>query len=141
MSYDKKLNKIKKLSYSLTIIHPLTTTGLYTHLSGLRQLPFFFSRCLLLLLNQKPIIIPFQSQIPSNPSMESTIPFSLMILLSSLSLVSTQYVLPDHHFINCGSNSGITDPTGKTFIGDQNPTTFSVSTAENNNSPSNTPPF
>ncbi|XP_024978077.1 probable receptor-like protein kinase At2g23200 [Cynara cardunculus var. scolymus] len=76
--------------------------------------------------------------------MESAISFSLIILLSSLSLVSSQYVLPDHHFINCGSNSEI-DFTGKNFVGDFNPSTFSVSggsaVAENNNPPSNTPPI
>ncbi|KAI7734742.1 hypothetical protein M8C21_008905, partial [Ambrosia artemisiifolia] len=38
----------------------------------------------------------------------------------------TQYTLPDHHFINCGSPSS-TNFTGKSFIGDVNPTTFSVS--------------
>ncbi|KAJ9562365.1 hypothetical protein OSB04_007525 [Centaurea solstitialis] len=76
--------------------------------------------------------------------MESTIPFPLIIiLLSSLTLVSTQYVLPDHYFINCGSNSGITDSTGKNFVGDQNPANFKVSggtpAADNSNPPSNTP--
>ncbi|KVH92485.1 probable receptor-like protein kinase At2g23200 [Cynara cardunculus var. scolymus] len=74
--------------------------------------------------------------------MESTIPFSLIILLSSLSLVFSQYVLPDHHFINCGSNSDI-DFTGKKFVGDFNPSTFRVSggtaAEKNNNPPSNTP--
>ncbi|KAI3669776.1 hypothetical protein L6452_41175 [Arctium lappa] len=76
--------------------------------------------------------------------MESTIPFSLIILLSSLSLVSSQYRLPNHHFINCGSNSDI-DFTGQKFAADTNPSTFSVSggtaATANNNPPSNTPPI
>ncbi|MFS7973716.1 putative protein kinase RLK-Pelle-CrRLK1L-1 family [Helianthus anomalus] len=70
--------------------------------------------------------------------MESTL--FIFILLSALSLVSSQsqYKSPDHYFINCGSNSD-TDFTGKTFTGDENPATFSVSggrKAENNNSTS-----
>ncbi|KAF5791629.1 putative protein kinase RLK-Pelle-CrRLK1L-1 family [Helianthus annuus] len=61
----------------------------------------------------------------------------LIILLSALSLVSSQsqYVSPDHYFINCGSNSD-TDFTGKTFIGDENRPNFSFSggrKAVNNN--------
>ncbi|KAI3795347.1 hypothetical protein L1987_37999 [Smallanthus sonchifolius] len=60
---------------------------------------------------------------------------------SILSFVSSQsqYALPDHNFINCGSNSDI-DFTG--FIGDDSRTTFSLSggsTAANNNPASITP--
>ncbi|KAM0032295.1 hypothetical protein Hdeb2414_s0016g00473411 [Helianthus debilis subsp. tardiflorus] len=63
--------------------------------------------------------------------MESTLSFSLIILLFTLTLVSSesksQYVLPDHYFINCGSNSDI-NFTGVTFIGDENRVAaFSVS--------------
>ncbi|KAM0032303.1 putative non-specific serine/threonine protein kinase [Helianthus debilis subsp. tardiflorus] len=60
----------------------------------------------------------------SHASMESTL---LIILLSALSLVSSQsQYVPDRYFINCGSNSD-TDFTRKTFTGDENPTTFSLS--------------
>ncbi|KAI3785110.1 hypothetical protein L1987_44222 [Smallanthus sonchifolius] len=72
--------------------------------------------------------------------MESTLSFFLVILLPLVSTQS-QYVLPDHYFINCGSNSDI-DFTGKMFIGDDNRTTFSLSggsTASNNNPASTTP--
>ncbi|KAF5791626.1 putative non-specific serine/threonine protein kinase [Helianthus annuus] len=69
----------------------------------------------------------------SHASMESTL---LIILLSALSLVSSQsQYVPDHYFVNCGSNSD-TDFTRKTFTGDENPTTFSLSgghKAVNNN--------
>ena len=67
--------------------------------------------------------------------MASTLCFSLLIFLSSISLVCSQYV-PDHYFINCGSNSDITF-TGKNFLGDLSPSNFSVSggqvAAANNN--------
>ncbi|KAI7734741.1 hypothetical protein M8C21_008904 [Ambrosia artemisiifolia] len=64
--------------------------------------------------------------------MDTNLIFSLIIilLLSPLfitySYSQTQYTLPDHHFINCGSPSS-SNFTGKSFIGDVNPTTFSVS--------------
>ncbi|KAM0032297.1 putative protein kinase RLK-Pelle-CrRLK1L-1 family [Helianthus debilis subsp. tardiflorus] len=72
--------------------------------------------------------------------MESTL--FIIILLSALSFVSSQsqYVLPDRYFINCGSNSDI-NFTGKTFIRDENPATFSVfggRKATRNNPTSNT---
>ncbi|KAI3726326.1 hypothetical protein L1987_66123 [Smallanthus sonchifolius] len=72
--------------------------------------------------------------------MESTLSFFLVILLPLVSSLS-QYTLPDHNFINCGSNSDIVF-TGKLFIGDDNRTTFSLSgdstPANNNNPASNT---
>ncbi|KAJ0482297.1 putative protein kinase RLK-Pelle-CrRLK1L-1 family [Helianthus annuus] len=60
--------------------------------------------------------------------MDSTLVFSLIILLSPLFITSSysQYTLPDHHFINCGSSSS-SNFTGRTFIGDDNPATFTVS--------------
>ncbi|CAI9282869.1 unnamed protein product [Lactuca saligna] len=74
--------------------------------------------------------------------MVSTLCFSLLILFSSLSHASSQYVLPDHYFINCGSNSDI-DFTNRKFVGDVNPPTFSISgghvAAENNNPAADTP--
>ncbi|KAI3768304.1 hypothetical protein L2E82_18872 [Cichorium intybus] len=76
--------------------------------------------------------------------MASTFSFIPFIFLSSLSLVCSQYVLPDRYFINCGSNSDI-DFTGRKFVGDVNPSTFSISgghvAAENNNPGSGTPPI
>ncbi|KAJ0754053.1 putative protein kinase RLK-Pelle-CrRLK1L-1 family [Helianthus annuus] len=78
----------------------------------------------------------------TNSSMESTLSFSLVILLFTLTRVSSQsqYMLPDRYFINCGSNSDI-NFTGKTFIRDENPATFSVSggrKATRNNHTTNT---
>ncbi|KAI3726325.1 hypothetical protein L1987_66122 [Smallanthus sonchifolius] len=73
--------------------------------------------------------------------MESTLSFFLVILLPLVSSQS-QYTLPDHNFINCGSNSDIAF-TGKLFIGDDNRTTFSLSgdsTAANNNNPASITP-
>nr|KAJ0212888.1 hypothetical protein LSAT_V11C400219780 [Lactuca sativa] len=74
--------------------------------------------------------------------MAYTLCFSLLILLSLLSLASSQYVLPDHYFINCGSNSDV-DFTNRKFVGDVNPSTFSISgghvVAQNNNPATNTP--
>ncbi|MFS7973717.1 putative non-specific serine/threonine protein kinase [Helianthus anomalus] len=69
--------------------------------------------------------------------MESTLFIFIIILLSALSFVSSQsqYMLPDHYFINCGSNSDI-NFTGKTFTGDENRPNFSFSggrKAVNNN--------
>lgn len=61
--------------------------------------------------------------------MDSTLSsFSLLILLSSLSLVFSQpqYAFPNHHFINCGSTSDL-NFAGQLFVGDDNPTkNFSV---------------
>ncbi|KAK1417786.1 hypothetical protein QVD17_26920 [Tagetes erecta] len=74
----------------------------------------------------------------------STFSFSLIILLFSLFITSShsqsqpQYVLPQRYFINCGSQSSI-EYTGRTFIGDENPTQFSVSGGQvANNLASNT---
>ncbi|KAI3500386.1 hypothetical protein L1887_36207 [Cichorium endivia] len=76
--------------------------------------------------------------------MASTFSFIPFIFLSSLSLVCSQYVLPERYFINCGSNSDI-DFTGRKFVGDVNPSTFSISgghvAAENNNPATGTPPI
>ncbi|XP_023748126.1 probable receptor-like protein kinase At2g23200 [Lactuca sativa] len=74
--------------------------------------------------------------------MTSIMSFFLVILLSSLSLASSQYALPDHYFINCGSNSDV-NFTNRKFVGDVNPSTFSISgghvAAESNNPASDTP--
>ncbi|KAL7604443.1 hypothetical protein Lser_V15G20052 [Lactuca serriola] len=74
--------------------------------------------------------------------MTSILCFFLLVLFSSLSLASSQDVLPDHYFINCGSNSDI-DFTNQKFVGDVNPSTFSISgghvAAENNNPATDTP--
>ncbi|KAI3500379.1 hypothetical protein L1887_36200 [Cichorium endivia] len=76
--------------------------------------------------------------------MASTFSFIPFIFLSSLSLVCSQYVLPERYFINCGSNSDI-DFTSRKFVGDVNPSTFSISgghvAAENNNPATGTPPI
>ncbi|PWA56099.1 protein kinase superfamily protein [Artemisia annua] len=71
--------------------------------------------------------------------MESNLCLSSITLFSLLSLTSsqTQYV-PDHYFINCGANSDIVFTT-KRFVGDDKPSTFSVSgshkAVQNNSSP------
>ncbi|XP_071713856.1 probable receptor-like protein kinase At2g23200 [Rutidosis leptorrhynchoides] len=69
--------------------------------------------------------------------MKSTLYFSLIIiLLPSLSLVSSQNVIPDHYFINCGSNSNNISFNGRTFNGDVKPVNFKVyggKTATNTN--------
>ncbi|CAH1421174.1 unnamed protein product [Lactuca virosa] len=77
-------------------------------------------------------------------SMASALCFFLLTFLSSLSLISSQYVLPQRYFINCGSNSKI-NFTGRNFVGDVNPSEFFVSgghiAVENNNTAINTPPI
>ncbi|PWA39361.1 protein kinase superfamily protein [Artemisia annua] len=71
--------------------------------------------------------------------MKSTLCLSLLIIFSLLSLVSSQsqYALPDHYFINCGSKSDISFAQ-RIFVGDDNnPDSFSVSggkiAVQNNN--------
>ncbi|KAL4582209.1 hypothetical protein LXL04_006752 [Taraxacum kok-saghyz] len=58
------------------------------------------------------------------------------------SVAPIAYVLPDRYFINCGSRSDV-DFTGRKFVGDVNPSGFSISggqvAAENNNPATNTP--
>ncbi|GJU16482.1 probable receptor-like protein kinase [Tanacetum coccineum] len=72
--------------------------------------------------------------------MKSNLYLSSIILFSLLSLASsqTQYVVPDHYFINCGSNSDIVF-TSKRFVGDDRPSAFSVSGShkaiQNNSNP------
>ncbi|KAK9065666.1 hypothetical protein SSX86_015067 [Deinandra increscens subsp. villosa] len=68
----------------------------------------------------------------------SNFPLLLLILLSSLFIISTnsQYILPKHHFINCGSQSSI-DVNGTVFTGDDN---FSGGLTADNPTP-NTPPI
>ncbi|GJU16481.1 probable receptor-like protein kinase [Tanacetum coccineum] len=70
--------------------------------------------------------------------MNSILCLSLIVISSLLSLVSsqTQYALPDHYFINCGSKSDISF-AGRMFVGDDNNHAF-VSGGEiavQNNSP------
>ncbi|KAD0793413.1 hypothetical protein E3N88_43710 [Mikania micrantha] len=75
--------------------------------------------------------------------MASTLSLSLIILFSPIFITSSnsQYTLPDHYFINCGSTSAA-EFTGQTFTGDNNPTNFSVSggTATADRSPASNSP-
>ncbi|KAK6923093.1 Malectin-like domain [Dillenia turbinata] len=50
---------------------------------------------------------------------------ALLQISSNLNL-SSAYSPPDKYFINCGSDANVTD-SGRTFVGDVNPTSFSLS--------------
>ncbi|KAG6386828.1 hypothetical protein SASPL_152004 [Salvia splendens] len=72
---------------------------------------------------------------PNNKMLSS---FSLTFLLhfSSLLFPSSSYTLPNYYFINCGSHSSLFT-FQRNFTGDQNPSTFSLSSSGTTSSAAN----
>ncbi|XP_047970927.1 probable receptor-like protein kinase At5g24010 [Salvia hispanica] len=72
----------------------------------------------------------------SHSNILSSLSLTFFLHFSSLLFPSSSYTLPDYYFINCGSHSSL--PTfQRNFTGDQNPSTFSLSSTGTTSSAAN----